>query len=210
MRLLDLYCGAGLAAHGYWDSGCVSDIVGVDVNPEMGARYSFNFWKKSAIDMTYDDLAQFDLIHASPPCQGYSNITPDQSAHMRLVAATHLMCHASGRPYVIENVPNSQRDLRPNVAINGGYFNLPIERLRYFHVSILRAAVRLIKRPRLVLYKTGGAFVPRDDVLTAFGISGRAWANNVRVCDIEQGFPPIYTTAIAHLLDLPRVMSPTE
>jgi hypothetical protein len=92
MRLLDLFCGEGLAAWGYWLSGRFSEIVGVDINPEMSSSYSFDFVCADALTLDYEFLLQFDFIHASPPCQGYSKMTPDQSKHPRLIPGTHLMC----------------------------------------------------------------------------------------------------------------------
>ena len=69
MKLLDLYCGEGLAAWGYWRSGCFSSITGIDINPKMSARFSFEFICADCRSLTYDFLDQFDFIHASPPCQ---------------------------------------------------------------------------------------------------------------------------------------------
>jgi DNA (cytosine-5)-methyltransferase 1 len=113
MKLLDLFCGEGLAAWGYWRSGRFSEIVGVDLNPQMKGRYAFDFILGDVQALTYDFLDQFDFIHASPPCQAYSYITPDQTRHARLVAATRLMLYASGKPHVIENVQGQLRSCAP-------------------------------------------------------------------------------------------------
>ena len=75
MILLDLYCGTGVGAWGYWRSGRFSQIVGVDTDDEKLAGYSFDKINANALSLDYDFLAQFDFIHASPPCQAYSKMT---------------------------------------------------------------------------------------------------------------------------------------
>lgn len=71
-KLLDLFCGEGLAAWGYWLSGRFSHIVGVDINLQMRSRYSFDFIEGDVLSLDYEFLSKFDFVHASPPCQAYS------------------------------------------------------------------------------------------------------------------------------------------
>lgn len=199
-RLLDLFCGEGLAAWGYWRSGCFSEIVGIDLNPECGGRYSFDFIRGDALKLDYEFLFQFDFIHASPPCQAYSKLTPDPSRHMRLIAATHLMCYASGLPYVIENVENSSRELRPNLVMDGHYFGLPMERRRYFHVSTLDKPRRLLMRAGDVSHQPHGANMRRADLIDCFGLTDMVSSrrlSQMTMQGIEQGIPPVMTKWIA-------------
>lgn len=136
MRMLDLCCGGGLGGAGYWQSGSFSEIVGVDV-VDMSAVYPFDFIQADALTLTYDFLLDFDFIHASPPCQFYSAITPRwaRDNHPRLIPDFHLMLQAAGKPYVIENVPGSGHDLRPNLVLRGVFFGLPMNRPRLFHIN---------------------------------------------------------------------------
>lgn len=52
-------------------------------------------------------MAQFDAIHASPPCQSYSDLAKrnrNADAWPRLIEPVREMLEATGKPYVIENV----------------------------------------------------------------------------------------------------------
>lgn len=69
-RLLDLFCGAGGAAMGYHRAGF--DVVGVDLHPQH--CYPFEFHQEDAIALLASRYrpVDFDVIHASPPCQSHS------------------------------------------------------------------------------------------------------------------------------------------
>lgn len=201
-RLLDLFCGGGLAAWGYWRSARFSEIVGIDNDPEISTRYSFDFMCGDALGLTYDFLADFDFIHASPPCQFYSHMTPDKTKHMRLIPATHQMLYASGKPYVIENVEGSAMDLRPNLVVDGHWFGLPIERRRYFYVSELPAPLRLMRK--MIVdnsVNVHGGNLDRAGVIHAMGLETIPYAQRSRLTihDFEQGIPPAMTQFIAEL-----------
>lgn len=134
-KMLDLCCGGGLAGAGYWLSGCFTEIVGIDVL-DMRRSYPFDFIQGDAFALDYDFLSQFDFIHASPPCQGYSDLTPEyaRDRHPRLIPNAHLMLKAWGGPHVIENVRGALKDLRPTLCLSGFDVSLPMQRNRYFHI----------------------------------------------------------------------------
>lgn len=198
-KLLDLYCGEGLAAWGYWLSGRFSEIVGVDINPKMRNRYSFDFIQGSALDLDYEFLSQFDFIHASPPCQGYSKATPEayRSNHPRLIAATHLMLHASGKNYVIENVEGSGRELKPNIVLNGNAVGLPIDRRRYFHSSTLEKPIRKIMRNQVTHNLHDQA--TRAEVIEGMGLGiiNPNALKKMTKSGMLQGIPPAMTKQIS-------------
>jgi DNA (cytosine-5)-methyltransferase 1 len=126
-RLLDLFCGAGGAAMGYHRAGF--EVVGVDIKPQK--HYPFEFHQADA--MTYP-LDGFDVIHASPPCQGYSvanNIW--QHEHPKLIPELRQRLKESGLPYVIENVPGAPLN---GFTLCGLSFGLNVKRHRIFETTI--------------------------------------------------------------------------
>ncbi len=105
MRLLDLFCGAGGAAVGYHRAG-FEDITGVDIKPMP--RYPFEFVQGDALEYVIEHGAEFDVIHASPPCQMHSRLShlagPE---HKDYIPETRRLLVDSGTIYVIENVPGA-------------------------------------------------------------------------------------------------------
>jgi DNA (cytosine-5)-methyltransferase 1 len=106
-RLLDLFCCAGGAAMGYHHAGF--DVWGVDIKPQP--RYPFKFTQKNALDRSYLHpmwiTANFDAVHASPPCQRFSDLAKrngNAADWPDLVAPTRELLRETGLPYVIENV----------------------------------------------------------------------------------------------------------
>jgi DNA (cytosine-5)-methyltransferase 1 len=105
-RLLDLFCGAGGAAMGYHRAGF--EVVGVDLKPQP--NYPFEFIQTDALLFLMDEpVIDYAAIHASPPCQLYSQgtVASDRSKHPDLVAPTRRLLQKTRLPYVIENVPRA-------------------------------------------------------------------------------------------------------
>lgn len=113
-KLLDLYCGAGGMSAGYSRSGF--DVVGVDIHDQP--RYPFKFFKWDAIKFLTQlmnrefplgpFIEDFDVIHASPPCQSFTNArTMHGRAHPDLLTPTRELLKKWGGQWVIENVPGA-------------------------------------------------------------------------------------------------------
>ncbi|MEU1103648.1 SAM-dependent methyltransferase [Streptomyces tibetensis] len=131
-RLLDLFCCQGGAAKGYADAGF--DVTGVDKDPQP--RYPFSFVRADAISYVLEHGAEFDFIHASPPCQHDSECQRiRRNAHPDLIAPTRTALETTGRPWVIENVRGAVPKLREPVMLCGPMFALETYRHRYFETG---------------------------------------------------------------------------
>ncbi len=145
MRLLDLFCGAGGAARGYQGAGF--HVTGVDHEPQP--RYAGDaFVQADALEYVAEHGRDFDAIHASPPCQGYSIMHNLPWLRGReyplLILPTREMLEALGKPYVVENVMGARygsttlkkRGLEAHGLkagwLCGGMFGLPFYRHRLF------------------------------------------------------------------------------
>ncbi len=111
------------------------EVVGVDYAPQP--RYPFTFYQMDWLEALETlDIAEFDLIHASPPCQSYSvTKSLSKSTAPRLIGSVRDKIKATGKPYVIENVPGAKRDLINPIVLRGNMFGLQVIRDRYFEIN---------------------------------------------------------------------------
>jgi len=136
--MLDLFCGAGGAAMGYYRAfGPDVEIVGVDHRPQP--RYPFKFIQADALEFMRDGRGDgFDFYHASPPCQVFSamqHIHKNRERHPDLIAITRDYLIQIGKPYVIENVPGAP--LENPLMLCGTMFGLRIIRHRLFESNCI-------------------------------------------------------------------------
>lgn len=125
-RLLDLFCGAGGAAMGYHRAGF--EVVGVDIRPQP--HYPFEFHQADALTYPLDG---FDAIHASPPCQFYSDGTRAAKLTAQpLIAPTRTRLGLVEVPWVIENVHGAAEHMSAGLLLCGSMFGLAVERHRLF------------------------------------------------------------------------------
>jgi len=111
------------------------DVIGVDITEQP--NYPYDFVQGDALQWLNSGIpSAITAIHASPPCQFYANVTawrgePDN--HANLIPATRQALENTGRPWVIENVPEAP--LRPDYLLCGSMFGLNIKRHRAFETS---------------------------------------------------------------------------
>jgi DNA (cytosine-5)-methyltransferase 1 len=202
MKILDLFCKAGGAGYGYYLAGF--EVVGVDIEPQP--HFPFEFHQADAIEYLREHWMEFDAIHASPPCQEYSKSAAQWRKEGReypdLVGKTREELIKTGKPYIIENVPNSP--LINPIMLNGSIFNLLVHRPRLFETNfpVEQPYIPKTKRPVKM-----GRPVKEGDIIQPVGhFSGVAYARKqmqigwMNVGELAQAIPPAYTKYIGEIL----------
>lgn len=214
-RLLDLFCGAGGAGMGYHRAGF--EVVGVDIRPQP--HYPFEFHRLDAMDvlaLMMDGLVPwgvsrtrtptpFDAIHASPPCERYSQLTPKahRNNHEDLIGDARRALVAIGAPYVIENVPSAKWLLRHPMMLCGTMFGLGIRRHRFFETSFsLSSLIQGCNHehaPVLISGTHRRTYEPRYEYSAAAcrEASGIDWMTRA---ELDKAIPPAYTEYIGRQL----------
>lgn len=129
-RALDLFCSAGGATKGLQRAGF--HVTGIDIKPQP--RYCGDAFIQADATNPPVDLRAFDFIWASPPCQAHTTLAALQSKEYAcFILATRAILIASGKPWVMENVPGSP--LISPVMMCGSSFGLNVRRHRLFESS---------------------------------------------------------------------------
>jgi DNA (cytosine-5)-methyltransferase 1 len=203
--LLDLFSGAGGCAMGYHQAGF--DVVGIDNVAQP--RYPFEHVVADAMevlnDVTY--LRQFDVIHASPPCQHWSKAGgPHKVAkqYPQLIEPTRRALQRAGVPWIMENVRYAP--LIDPIQLCGCMFDgLNVYRPRLFESSmplpqpehrphtepILKMGRKPIPGHRMYIV---GNFAGVKEGRKAMGIP---WMTRD---ELSHAIPPAYTEWIGHQL----------
>ena len=196
-RLLDAFCCQGGTSMGYHLAGF--DVTGVDIAPQP--RYPFTFIQAEAVAFIREHGAEFDFIHASPPCQHDSDCQRIQgNTHPDLIAPTRAALEATGRPWVIENVRGAVPKLGRPVMLCGPMFGVETYRHRYFEAGGLLSLPQLPHPAHTVPQAKMGRPIPPghygqfvgnfSGVPLARKVMGVEWMNRdgIREC-----IPPAYT-----------------
>lgn len=201
---------------GYYRAGF--EVVGVDIKPQP--HYPFEFHQGNALEYCGAHGHEFDVIHASPPCQGYSRMRHlpwlKDREYPLLIPVTRLALLATGKPYVIENVSGAPLF---GAELCGSAVGLPISRHRKFESNILLLFPAcpghgIIAHGRAVMatkYRgtTGimGVKVGGQSGSPGVGLD-TGWKEAARMMGIDwmnrdelsQAIPPAYTEYIGHIL----------
>lgn len=207
MRLLDLFCGAGGAAMGYYRAG-FTEIVGVDIVKQP--RYPFTFVQADAMTFPLDG---YDAIHASPPCQGYSitksiherRVLRGPRSHPLLVEYLRERLRATDTAWVIENVIGSPL-IAPRLLC-GTAFGLNVYRHRLFESPWLVWHPEHRPHPKKPLLQVGHTGHKDGDYMIVAGhFSDLPYAKKAMGIDwmtrdeLAQAIPPAYTEWIGKQL----------
>lgn len=207
-RLLDAYCCAGGAGYGYHLAGF--EVVGVDIDPQP--NYPFEFHQGDAVEFIKEHGAEFDAIHASPPCQAHTTLTKGNVHrgigldHIDLIPATREALEASGRPFVIENVEGAP--LQADVVLCGLMFGLKVFRHRLFELggwAMLSPAHPTHVGHRVAGWRHGVKY--DGDMFAVYGDGGgkgsvQEWQQAMGIdwtterSEIAEAIPPAYTQYI--------------
>jgi DNA (cytosine-5)-methyltransferase 1 len=186
---------AGYAAAGF-------EVHGVDL--KHGKRYPYPYMRANVLDVLRDEnyLDQFDVIHASPPCQTHSitkhlrNAQGKSTSKIDLIPETRAALLASGKPYIIENVPGSP--LINPIQLCGSSFGLKVRRHRLFesNMPLLGSTCDHKSQGRPIgVYGSLNDEIPKggktastiDEARNAMGISWAIWS------ELVEAIPPAYT-----------------
>lgn len=212
-RLLDLFCCAGGAAMGYHEAGF--EVVGVDIKPQP--RYPFAFVQADAMAYPLDG---FDGVHASPPCQGYTELryAPGAIGAPRLIGLVRAKLAQSGLPYVIENVEGARSEMVDPIMLCGTMFGnqahgADLHRHRLFETNFPLSAPACAHdrdRPTIGVYggharirsaRHGGRGTrdvwPQGHREAASTAMGMDWAT---LAELSEAIPPAYTRCIGEQL----------
>jgi DNA (cytosine-5)-methyltransferase 1 len=108
------------------------EVIGIDIKDQP--RYPFEFIRADAIEFLkwlltdgQPFLGGIDLIHASPPCQHYSQAVKNDNkdGHPDLIGPTRDLLIETGKPWIIENVPYAP--LIDPIELCGCMFDMHVE-----------------------------------------------------------------------------------
>lgn len=216
MKLLDLFCGAGGCTKGYQDAGFY--VVGVDIKPQP--HYIGNdFVQMDALEalrillnggyitgktgQKYY-LSDFVAIHASPPCQAFTNAQRImKNLHPDLIAPTRKLLKQLSKLYIIENVLGALL-INPTL-LTGTMFGLLTIRPRLFETNF--ELPFLMESPRPKQIKMGRPPARNGDYVQIVGhFSNIEYAQKAMGIDwmtrdeLKEAIPPAYTKWIGEKL----------
>ena len=202
-KLLDLFCGAGMASDGYTAAGFT--VEGVDINPQP--HYPYPFIQRDALDILGSDYpSQFDVIHASPPCQAHTRAKHLRSAqggtskYLDLLTPTLALLRGkwSHKTWIVENVPGAP-GMEEAITQCGSSYGLGVRRHRLF-LSNRPLTGTICKhkeqgRPWGV-YHVMGDSIPkggRTVLNLAQGLDVMGVDRQIPWDSLKEGLPPAYT-----------------
>jgi DNA (cytosine-5)-methyltransferase 1 len=208
-RLLDLFCGAGGCTKGYQRAGFWVRGVDIKIQPRYCGE---EFIQADALEylsglIESGEIEEFDAIHASPPCQGYSKTKAIHRSRKIEYPKLYEDCKAllvtSGLPWAIENVPGVPMPLA--IILCGTSFGLNVYRHRCFETQPFVLGVPCLGHSRPCT-QVGRRPKPGEVLTIAGHWSGIAEGAKAMGIDwmtrdeLSQAIPPAYTEFIGKQL----------
>lgn len=198
MKILDLFCSAGGVSQGIKKVFPNADIIGVDIKYQKNYPYEFILY-----DALKFPLTGFDFIWASPPCQGYSKLTPKQykTNHKNLIPDIRQRLNKIDIPYIIENVYDAKKEMINPLMLCGSMFNKNFHRHRlfespYLHFNLLPKCSIQNKKILLLVYGSctnkNNVFIRKPKALK-FNICNEFEIYNMTNKELRQTIPICYT-----------------
>jgi DNA (cytosine-5)-methyltransferase 1 len=185
------------------------EVVGVDIKQQK--NYPFEFHLEDALEYPLDG---FDVVHASPPCQAYSQLKglcktlPDKMIDN---IRDRIMVYHRGF-YVIENVRGAKKYLLNPTQLCGSMFGLGVWRHRLFEtwppIESKKCNHKLVPFPIDVTGTGGPSKKPRTspggglsrkpkNIRQASDVMGIDWMTRK---ELNESIPPAYTEYIGRQL----------
>lgn len=199
------------------------DVTGVDIKPQP--RYPFTFIQGDALEYVAAHGHDYDVIHASPPCQAFTQMSAKwrgrgtrADEHPDLLTPTLEAFRVPGYlgTWVVENVPGARRLMRPSVILHGGMFGLGVHRPRLFesNMLMLNSPARRVPFPLGVYgtkpdgrttyrYRNNGNYKGKSLIRAAKSIEEASAAMGIDWMtweEIREAIPPAYTEWIGRRL----------
>jgi DNA (cytosine-5)-methyltransferase 1 len=209
--LLDLFSGAGGSAVGYYRAGF--NVIGVDIEPQPNFPPFCQFIQADAMKILEGPLDQYDAIHASPPCQAYSNALKHMaSGYPELIAPVLERLQEIDIPWVVENVPGSPLITGDTlfgdhgVLLCGSMFGLRVQRHRLFQTSFPVMPPRYCDHSQVPMnpHNSASRKLWREK-LSEDEFIERSWVDEMGLYwmglrEGREAIPPVYTQHIGYFL----------
>ena len=191
---------------GYHNAGF--EVVGVDIEPQP--HYPFEFHICDAIEFIAKHGHEFDVIHASPPCQRYSQtrFLPGVRRHKHpdMIPPTRAALRSTGKPYIIENVRGAP--LISPIRLSGPMFGIGVIRVRLFETNpFLLVSNETPKPPGRNTAGRGDREYGQNGYVTVAGrgFNKQAGARAMGIDwmtrdELSQAIPPAYTEYLGRLM----------
>jgi DNA (cytosine-5)-methyltransferase 1 len=151
LKVLDLFCCSGGVSYGLWMAGF--DVVGIDINEKHLANHPHEEGMTVICGdvseyLTKDFISEFDLIWASPPCQGFSGLNEANKCNFKkgtlkrqekdrsLFFDVQEFLENCGKPYILENVGGTRKHMKNPIMICGLDMGLLTFRHRFFQTNM--------------------------------------------------------------------------